>query len=53
MTQPALSTMWMQKRHQSLEEFFDAGRELGFDTFELSHNVTEELVQAAELLKTS
>ena len=49
MTQPALSTMWMQKRHHSLEEFFDAGRELGFDTFELSHNVTEELVQAAKL----
>jgi sugar phosphate isomerase/epimerase len=41
--------MWMQQRHQSLEEFFDAGRELGFDTFELSHQVTEEMVQAARL----
>jgi len=49
MAQPALSTMWMQKRHQSLEEFFDAARELGFDTFELSHHVSRELVQAARL----
>jgi sugar phosphate isomerase/epimerase len=49
MAQLALSTMWMQKRHQSLEEFFDAGRELGFDTFELSHQVTDELVQEAKL----
>lgn len=49
MTQPALSTMWMQKRHQSLGEFFDAARELGFDTFELSHQVSEELAQAARL----
>jgi sugar phosphate isomerase/epimerase len=49
MTQPALSTMWMQKRHQSLEEFFDAARELGFDAFELSHHVSEAMVQAARL----
>jgi sugar phosphate isomerase/epimerase len=49
MAQPALSTMWMQKRHRSLEEFFDAARDLGFDTFELSHHVSEELVQAARL----
>ncbi|GAB4541413.1 MAG: hypothetical protein Kow0063_32250 [Anaerolineae bacterium] len=49
MAQPALSTMWMQKRHQSLEEFFDAARELGFDMFELSHQVTEELLQSADL----
>jgi sugar phosphate isomerase/epimerase len=49
MTQIGLSTMWMQKRHDSLEEFFDAGRELGFDTFELSHQVTEEMVGAAVL----
>ena len=49
MTQLALSTMWMQKRHQSLEEFFDAGRELGFDAFELSHQVSEELLADATL----
>lgn len=49
MTQLALSTMWMQKRYQFLEEFFEAGRELGFDTFELSHQVTEELLQTASL----
>jgi sugar phosphate isomerase/epimerase len=41
--------MWMQKRHQSLEEFFDAARESGFDTFELSHYVSQELAQAAKL----
>jgi len=49
MTQLALSTMWMQKRYQFLEEFFEAGRELGFDTFELSHHVTEDLLQTASL----
>jgi sugar phosphate isomerase/epimerase len=49
MTQPALSTMWMQKRYSSLGEFFDAGRELGFERFELSHQVSDELVQAASL----
>lgn len=49
MTQPALSTLWMQNRHRSLEEFFDAARALGFGTFELSHHVSEELVQAARL----
>lgn len=49
MTQLGLSTMWMQKRHSSLEEFFDAGRELGIDVFELSHQVTEELAQEAML----
>jgi len=49
MAQLALSTMWMQKRHQSLGEFFDATRDLGFDNFELSYHVSEELVQAARL----
>ncbi len=49
MAQLALSTMWMQKRHQSLDEFFDAARDLGFDTFELSHHLDEELVRSARL----
>jgi sugar phosphate isomerase/epimerase len=49
MPQLALSTMWMQKQHQSLEEFFDAGRELGFDAFELSHQVSDELIAVATL----
>jgi sugar phosphate isomerase/epimerase len=49
MTRLALSTMWMQKRYASLEEFFDAGRELGFETFELSHQVNEEMVQGARI----
>lgn len=49
MTRLALSTMWMQKRYASLEEFFDAGRELGFEKFELSHQVNEEMVQGARI----
>ena len=49
LTQLALSTMWMQKRHQSLDEFFDAARELGFDTFELNHQVSEDLIESAIL----
>jgi len=49
MTQLALSTMWMQKRHTSLGEFFDAARELGFDTFELGYHLDQGLVQAARL----
>jgi sugar phosphate isomerase/epimerase len=49
MTKLALSTMWMQKRYTSLDEFFDAGRELGFEKFELSHQVSEEMVQAARI----
>jgi sugar phosphate isomerase/epimerase len=49
MAQLALSTAWMQKRHASLGEFFDAGRELGFEKFELSHQVSEDMVQAATL----
>jgi len=49
MSQLALSTMWMQKRHASLGEFFDAARELGFERFELSHTVSEDMVRAASL----
>lgn len=45
----ALSTMWMQNRHQSLGEFFDAARDLGVDTFELSHHVSEESVLSTNL----
>lgn len=44
MAQLALSTMWMQKQ-QPLEEFFDAAREVGFDAFELSHQLSQELVR--------
>ena len=49
LNQLALSTMWMQKQHQSLEEFFDTAHNLGFDTFELNHQVSQELVRSAHL----
>ena len=46
MVQLALSTMWMQNRHRSLGEFFEAASQLGFDRFELNHFVSQELVEA-------
>ena len=39
----------MQPRHRSLAEFFDAARELGFDAFELNHQISEEMVRGAAL----
>ena len=45
----ALSTMWLRDRFDSLGEFFDAGRELGFDQFELNHFITLDLVRRASL----
>ena len=48
MIQFALSTMWMQPQ-QSLEEFFDAAREVGFDAFELSHQLSGEQLRDAQI----
>lgn len=45
----ALSTMWMLNRHKSLGEFFDAAREVGFETFELNHFVSRELVNGSRI----
>jgi sugar phosphate isomerase/epimerase len=45
----ALSTMWLRDRHESLAEFFDAGRDVGFDLFELNHFVTLDLVRQSPL----
>ncbi len=39
----------MQPEHRSLAEFFDAARELGFDAFELNHQVSEEMVRETAL----
>jgi sugar phosphate isomerase/epimerase len=39
----------MQPGHRSLAEFFDAARELGFDAFELNHQISEEMVRGAAL----
>jgi sugar phosphate isomerase/epimerase len=33
----SLSTMWLQHRFNRLTPFFEAGTEMGFETFELSH----------------
>lgn len=49
MSQIALSTMWMLNRHKSLGEFFDAAREVGFETFELNHFVSRELVNGTRM----
>ena len=49
MSQIALSTMWMLNRHKSLGEFFDAAREIGFETFELNHFVSRDLVNGSRL----
>jgi sugar phosphate isomerase/epimerase len=49
LARPVLSTAWMQPGHRSLAEFFDAARELGFDAFELNHQVSEEMVREAAL----
>jgi sugar phosphate isomerase/epimerase len=49
MSQIALSTMWMLNRHNSLGEFFDAAREVGFETFELNHFVSRELVNGSRM----
>ena len=39
----------MQPGHRSLAEFFDAARELGFDAFELNHQIGEEMVRETAL----
>jgi hypothetical protein len=41
--------MWMLNRHKSLGEFFDAAREIGFETFELNHFVSRDLVNGSRL----
>ena len=45
----ALSTMWLRDRFDSLDQFFDAGRAVGFDLFELNHFITLDLVRQASL----
>lgn len=41
---PALSTMWMQLRHDTLAEFVAAAAAIGFRHIELSHVVTGEML---------
>ncbi len=48
MVQPALSTMWMMKRHRSLPEFFEAAQQAGYARFELNHFVSQEMVNGVK-----
>ncbi len=45
----ALSTMWAIGRFPSLADFFKAGRELGFDRFELNHGVDSAMLDGLSL----
>jgi sugar phosphate isomerase/epimerase len=45
----ALSTMWSIGRFPSLADFFRAGRELGFDQFELNHAVNSGMLDGLSL----
>ncbi|MBC7258959.1 MAG: sugar phosphate isomerase/epimerase [Chloroflexi bacterium] len=45
MNTPALSTMWMQRRHAHVREFLEAGRRVGFTRFELGHVVRPEMLE--------
>jgi sugar phosphate isomerase/epimerase len=45
----ALSTMWAIGRFQSLADFFNAGRKLGFTRFELNHAVNSGMLKGLSL----
>ena len=47
MREPALSTMWAQRRFARLDDFFAAGRAMGFTRFELSHVLTPAMLEEA------
>lgn len=40
----ALSSRWMQKRFETLNQFLEAGNKMGFNSFELSQNIRENLL---------
>ena len=45
----ALSTMWAIGRFPGLADFFEAGRQLGFDRFELNHAINSEMLDGLAL----
>ena len=45
----ALSTMWGIKRFPQFDDFFEAGREAGFTTFELNHGVNSAMLASVHL----
>jgi sugar phosphate isomerase/epimerase len=48
LAEASLSTMWMARRFDRLDEFMEAGKRAGFRRFELSHIVTGELLNGLE-----
>lgn len=44
----SLSTMWLQHRFDRLTPFFEAGTEMGFESFELSHILFPEFFAGVE-----
>jgi sugar phosphate isomerase/epimerase len=45
----ALSTMWAIGQFPNLDDFFAAGKEMGFSRFELNHGVTNEMLSGVHL----
>lgn len=45
----ALSTMWWNKDTQTADDFFKAGRRLGFARFELNHQIPPEVFKSLDL----
>ena len=45
----ALSTMWAIGQFQSLADFFDAGKKLGFTRFELNHAINSVMLEGLSL----
>ena len=48
-TDVALSTMWAIGQFPSLADFFTAGKELGFDRFELNHGIDSSMLKGLRL----
>ena len=46
--EPSLSTMWIQHRFNNLNDFFAAGRAMGFKRFELGHAVRPEMFRGVQ-----
>ena len=49
MSDVALSTMWAIGRFQSLADFFNAGKALGFTRFELNHAINSAMLEGLSL----
>jgi sugar phosphate isomerase/epimerase len=47
----SLSTMWARRNFQSLKDFFEAARQLGFAKIELNHQVNSDMLAGIDLSK--